>query len=106
VGDAASGVAVASASRVETAADAAGVALHVSGMPEMRLNPDIADESVLALGESNELDVENQSRKRQASGPIEISSESEAEFPETLRDSVPAPLQDTIENAFADSAIE
>jgi hypothetical protein len=52
---------------------------------------DVADESVLKLGELAERDIADRNRKRKASAAIAISSDSDSSFPATLADPAEVP---------------
>jgi hypothetical protein len=67
------------------------------------LHPDIADESVLLLGETAEREIEGKKRKRK-DAPIVISSDSE-EFPATLVDLAVA-MPDTWPDTFENTVLE
>jgi hypothetical protein len=70
--------------------------------PEPNLNPDIADESVLEMGNAIEMNFASRGRKRPPV-PIVISSDSEPEIHETIRDSVQVPVDDTLADTFVDT---
>jgi hypothetical protein len=68
------------------------------------LRPDIAEESVLLLGEAAEREVQGRKRKC-IDAPIVISDDSEEEFPDTLVEP-PLAMSDTWPDTFEDTVLQ
>jgi hypothetical protein len=74
----------------------------VPARPE--LDPDIAEQSVLLLGEAAERGIAGRKRKRE-DAPIVIGSDSEEGFPSTLVEP-PVAISETWPDTFEDTVLE